>query len=86
VASPARCQRPKAAAGQKDVIVFGGSHTIGQLLEIRLADELRIHLLPLMLGRGTRLFEGASLAPTELVCTRVITSPDVTHLTFRVPR
>jgi len=76
----------KATAGQKDVIVFGGSHTIGQLLEIRLVDELRIHLLPLLLGRGTRLFEGPSLAPTELVRTRVITSPDVTHLTFRVPR
>ncbi len=78
--------RARAAAGQRDVIVFGGANTIGQLLEARLLDELRIHLLPVLLGNGTRLFEGAKLAPTELVRTRVVTAPDVTHFTFRVPR
>ncbi len=78
--------RARAAAGQRDVIVFGGANTIGQLLEARLLDELRIHLLPVLLGNGTRLFEGAQLALTELVRTRVVTTPDVTHLTFRVPR
>ncbi len=78
--------RARAAAGRNDVIVFGGARTIGQLLEARLVDELRIHLLPLVLGRGTRLFEGANLPPIGLLCTRVITSTDVTHLTFTVPR
>ncbi len=76
----------RAAVGHKDVIVFGGAHTIGQLLEARLLDELRIHLLPVLLGDGTRLFAGAQLTPTQLVRTRVVTAPDVTHFTFRVPR
>ena len=83
---PDALARARATAGRRDVVVFGGANTIGQLLEARLLDELRIHLLPVLLGNGTRLFEGAKLTPTDLVRTRVVTALDVVHFTFRVPR
>jgi len=46
-----------------------------------LDDELQIHLAPVLLGEGVRLFD--RLGPAELEATRVIASPAVTHLTFR---
>jgi dihydrofolate reductase len=71
----------RAAAGTKDVLVAGGASVVQQYLEAGLLDELQIHLAPVLLGEGVRLFD--RLAPAELEATRVIASPAVTHLTFR---
>ena len=76
----------RAAAGKRDVIVLG-AHVAQQCLATGLADELRLQLVPVLLGAGTRLFEdGAAARGVELVATRVVASPAVTHLTFALPR
>jgi dihydrofolate reductase len=49
----------RAAAGDGDVAIQGGATTINQYLAAGLIDELRLHIVPLTLGAGTRLF-GAS--------------------------
>ena len=63
---------------------MGGANVIDQSLAARLVDELRIHLSPLLLGGGTRLFDIA--APTTLVQREVTESPRATHLTYEVVR
>jgi dihydrofolate reductase len=74
----------RAAAGGKDVVVMGGANVIDQSLAARLVDELRIHLSPLVLGDGTRLFD--LVGPTTLVQREVTESPRATHLTYAVVR
>jgi dihydrofolate reductase len=76
--------RARAAAGDKDVAVFGGASLIRQFMEAGLLDELRIHLVPLLLGEGTRLFDGMTPDHIALERKSVIDVADVTHITFRV--
>jgi len=71
----------RSAAGDKNVAVGGGASTIQQFLSAGLLDELQIHLVPVFLGGGVRLFDGLA---AELEATRVVESPGVTHLKFRV--
>ena len=72
----------KAAAGDKDVVVMGGANVVDQSLAAGLVDELRIHLSPVLLGDGTRLFQLAGEA--TLVQREVTESPRATHLTYEV--
>ena len=65
-------------------VTEGVADAIDQSLAARLVDELRIHLSPLVLGDGTRLFDLA--APTTLVQREVTESPRATHLTYEVVR
>ena len=60
----AAARRARDAAGDKNVLVLG-AHVAGQLLRAGLLDEVRIHLVPLLLGEGTPLFAGerAELIP-----------------------
>jgi dihydrofolate reductase len=78
----------RAAAGDKDVAVGGGGSVAQQYLKARLIDELQIHLVPVLLGDGVRLFENhVADPPGELECIRMIESPTgVTHLRYRVVR
>lgn len=78
-------KQAKAAAGEKDVLVAGGANAIQQFLNAGLLDELQIHLVPVLLGGGTRLLD--KLDPrVRLEKIRVIDSPKVTHLKFRVTK
>jgi dihydrofolate reductase len=70
----------KAAAGDRDVMVHGAD-LARSLLREGLLDELEIHLIPVVLGEGRRLF-GTGRIELELV--RVLDAPDVTHLRYRV--
>jgi dihydrofolate reductase len=79
-------QQAKAAAGDKDVGVGGGANVIQQYLKARLLDEIQLHLIPVLLGSGIRLFDHLGSAPPELESTEVVASPRVTHLSFRVVR
>jgi dihydrofolate reductase len=71
----------RAAGGEKDVSLAGGANVIQQYLRAGAIDELQIHLVPLLLGDGVRLFGGER---PELELARVVTSPAVTHLRYRV--
>ena len=73
----------KEAAGDKDVAIGGGASAIQQFLNSRLLDEIEIHVVPLLLGSGTRLFEGIDTQRVKLERLHVIDSPTVTHLRFR---
>jgi dihydrofolate reductase len=74
------------AAGGKDVALAGGGNVAQQYLRAGLLDELQLHVAPVLLGGGVRLFEDhLADAPATLECTRQIESPTgVTHLRYRV--
>ena len=72
----------RKAAGDGDISIQGGATTINQYLAVGLIDELRLHIVPLTLGAGTRLFEGVPPLKLEQVKSRAATS--VTHVTYRV--
>jgi dihydrofolate reductase len=76
----AALEQARAVAGDKDVALGGGASVAQQYLKAGLLDELQIHLVPVLLGGGTRLFD--RLGPAELEVTRVIASPSVTHIRF----
>jgi dihydrofolate reductase len=83
----AAVEQARAAAGDKDALLAGGASVIQQCLNTRLLDELQVHVVPVLLRGGTRLFDGLD-EPVELEATRVISSPAVTHLrlAIRAPR
>ena len=76
-------EQAKAVAGDKTVAV-GAASLAQQCLKLGLLDEIQIHLVPVLLGAGVRLFNHLGGEPIELESTRVIETPGVTHLTFRV--
>jgi dihydrofolate reductase len=80
----AAIDQARATAGDKNVVVMGGANVIDQSLAARLVDELWIHLSPVVLGGGTRLFD--LVGPTTLVQREVTVSPRATHLTYEVVR
>jgi len=77
-------EQARAAAGDKDVSLAGGANVAQEYLQRGLLDELQIHLVPVFLGGGVRLFDGLGPGLTELEIMRVIGSGTVTHLKFRV--
>src|SRR5215217_5956036 len=77
-------KQARAATGDKDVRIAGGANTVQQCIEAGLIDELQIHLAPVLLGDGVRLFEHTGPEHVELEKTQVIDSPKVTHLRYRV--
>ena len=74
----------RAAAGDRNVSVAGGANVVQQCLQAGLLDELQIHVAPLLLGDGVRLFDNLGADPPSLEVTRVIESPKVTHVKYRV--
>ena len=81
----ALAQARAAAAGQ-DVAIGGGAQTVQQFLAAGLVDELEIHLVPLLLGAGERLFENLGGTKLEFVPLRVLPGKGVCHLKYRVAR
>jgi dihydrofolate reductase len=77
--------RATAAAGGKDVFIAGGADIINQFLAAGLVDELELHVVPILLGGGERLFVGVD-PEVELEAIRAVEAPGVAHLTYRVVR
>jgi dihydrofolate reductase len=74
----------REAAGDGDVAIAGGAETVNQYLAAGFIDELRLHVAPVVLGAGERLFDGVgeiSLEPLDVSGNAL-----VTHLSFRVVR
>jgi dihydrofolate reductase len=80
--------RAKDAAGGKDVAVAGGGTLLRRVLAAGLLDELELHVVPVLLGDGMRLFdadlgldvrEGIELTPA-----RVVQTPEVTHIRYAI--
>ena len=82
----AALEQARAAAGSKDVGIWGGASTIRQYLQAGLLDELQLHLVPILLGGGTRLFDGLDPAGIDLRRTSSVETPGATHLRFEVVR
>jgi dihydrofolate reductase len=76
-------EQARAVAGDGDVTIGGGADAINQYLAAGLVDELELHVVPVVLGGGARLFEGTG-PDLSLEQVRVIEAPGVTHLEYRV--
>jgi dihydrofolate reductase len=78
----------RAAAGDKDAAVAGGGTLLRQVIAAGLLDQLEVHIAPVLLGDGQRLFDASlGLADNEgieLTPTRVIETPEVTHVRYAV--
>lgn len=75
--------RAREAAGGRDVSLGGGAEAAQQYLVAGLVDELQLNIVPILLGAGERLFEKVG-ADLELEQTRVVHTPEVTHIRYRV--
>jgi dihydrofolate reductase len=78
----------KAAAGDKDVAVAGGGTLVREMVAAGLIEQLELHITPVLLGDGQRLFDAslglAADEGIELVPTRVVETPEVTHIRYSV--
>ncbi len=76
------------AAGGKDVAVAGGGTLLRQVLAAGLLDELELHIIPVLLGDGMRLFDGGlgldAREGIELTPARVIQTSEVTHIRYAI--
>ena len=82
----AALEKAQKAAGDKDVAIMGGANIAAQFLKLRLVDEISIHLVPVLFGSGTRLFEHLGSEHVQLEALEVIETKEAIHLRFRVLR
>jgi dihydrofolate reductase len=73
----------KAAAGDRDVMMHGAA-AAQSVLRAGLLDELELHLVPVLLGQGRRLFDDLPPDLVELELVRALEGRDVLHLRYRV--
>jgi len=77
-------ERAAAMAAGRDVAIAGGGSLLRQVLRGGLLEQLDLHIASVLIGRGMRLFEDADAEPLELTPTRVIATPEVTHIRYQV--
>jgi len=75
-------RRAKEAAGDRNVAIAGGANTVNQYLAAGLINELWLHIVPVTIGEGTRLFEG--VADLKLEPLEVSGTIAVTHIRYKV--
>jgi dihydrofolate reductase len=76
-------ERAREAAGGKDVKIAGGADVAQQYIAAGLVDEILLHVAPMLLGGGVRLFEG-DVSENELELLETSQSPRVTHMRYRL--
>jgi dihydrofolate reductase len=81
----AALDQAREAAGERDVFIGGGGKIINEYLNAGLVDEIELHVSPILLGSGSRLFEGVG-PDLKLEQLRAVDAPGVTHLKYRVVR
>jgi dihydrofolate reductase len=77
-------EQARSVAGDKNVTIAGGAHTVQQFLAAGKLDELYLHIVPVVLGAGERLLE--NIGDPRLEPIKVIASPAVTHIKYRIVR
>lgn len=80
----AALEQAREAAGTSDVGIGGGASVAQQVMAAGMLEEMQVHVVPVLLGGGVRLFDGAPAgAPVGLECTRALQSPTgVNHLRY----
>lgn len=79
-------KRAQEAAGEKDVSIAGGADTVQQYIQAGLIDQMQIHIAPVLIGEGRRLFDHLGRDHRELIPDRVISTPNATHIRYRFAR
>ena len=79
-------EKARQSAQGKDIRIQGGANTIQQFLNAGLVDEFLIHIAPVFLGSGIRLFEGIDRDRYDLEILEVISSGLATHLRYRLTK
>ncbi|MDQ6796346.1 MAG: dihydrofolate reductase family protein, partial [Chloroflexota bacterium] len=74
----------RALANGKDVAISGGGNLLRQVIRAGLLDQLELHVSPVLIGDGMRLFEAADHGAVELTPTRIVDTPEVTHIRYKV--
>jgi len=74
----------REAAGDLTVAIAGGASTVNQCLAAGLIDQLHLHVVPITLGEGERIFD--AVPSLDLEPAQVVASPGVTHVKYRVRR
>lgn len=77
-------EQARAASGGGDVCIAGGASVFQQALHAGLVDDFQLHIVPVLLGGGTRLFQEGEPPPVELEISRVVESGPVTHIRYEV--
>jgi dihydrofolate reductase len=77
-------RQAREAAGDKIVVVMGGADLGRQYLAAGLVDEISIHLVPVLFGSGTPMFQPLDLGHLHLELVETIESPDAVHLRYRI--
>jgi dihydrofolate reductase len=75
-------ERAKDSADGQDVRLWGGAEVIQQYLAAGLLDELELHIVPVLLGDGARLFDNLRNGGVELEQVRAVEAPGVTHIKY----
>lgn len=75
---------PSTLSHGRDVRLWGGAQAIQQYMSAGLLDELELHVVPVLLGRGERLFDNLGDAEPQLEQVRAVDAPGVTHLKYRL--
>ncbi len=81
-------EQARAVANGKNVAIAGGGTLLRQVIKLGLLDEMELHIVPVILGAGMRLLgpeiDLATMEGIELTPARVIATPDVTHIRYKV--
>jgi dihydrofolate reductase len=80
----AAIREAKGSAGDKDVYVLGGAAVAQQCLKASLLDEIHVHIAPVLLTEGIRLFDHIGSECIQLETIRILESHGTTHLRYRI--
>jgi dihydrofolate reductase len=78
----AALEQAREAAGSRDINLGGGASVAQQYLRLGAIDEMEIHVVPVLLGAGERLFDGLDGPPDYLEALEVLSSPRAAHFRF----
>jgi dihydrofolate reductase len=76
-------RQARAAAGDKDIRIGGGTATIRQFLEARLIDEMHLALRPIFMGQGENLWQGLDMSALGYECAEQVVGERAVHLFVR---